>query len=453
MATPGNAFPWGIAGFVKYLGIGGQFYAALSSSTATSNVVLGNATYSRTIVASVANVSIARIPNYIQDQVASVTLTPPISMTVSGSTLTATVPNVDFNAPVTGMLNLSASASTSQAVVILGHSGCSYNGVVTASYKVTDTWVSSASPAGDFAASSTMGVANLISGLASGFVTASSSASGETYTGTGYAFSFTGTGFSSAMYNASSYLALAGIDITGTSWWSNFFGGIFANNLISPYHVLYANHVIGAEPNGYSAIWVTKTNALWTGTVVRSARLANASGVLTDICISTLSAAAASGLTPFQIMPPGYASNYVPGVGGLTIPAIQLLRSAVIGRMEITLNQNYSGPSNAFGVGGAPGSGSTFSSYYDLGPITGDSSSPVFAYNPATNSLGLIGCQWTGANISYIPDCTAAIQAYLDADYAANLTPVHYHLGSGTNTSTDVYLPYSDLSSFTNYNV
>ena len=118
--------------------------------------------------------------------------------------------------------------------------------------------------------------------------------------------------------NASNWLTAGGVDTSCISVWNSAQGNQAAGTLISPRHIILANH--NTYGIGTVVRFVDANNNVATGTV---ANIGNVSG--TDIEVGVLSADMPSTIKPCLILPSNYF-KYIPSIAGTTtIPAVGLL--------------------------------------------------------------------------------------------------------------------------------
>lgn len=230
-----------------------------------------------------------------------------------------------------------------------------------------------------------------------------------------------------AVRNASNFAAA--IDLSGMTV-GTYYAGIFPCALISPRHVIRADHVSSQG----RCVWLGTNGQFYTATVKSSQNIGG------DINIGYLDTPVPAAVKPFKVLPSNY-TTYLPSTQVQRIPLLSKGWTAgdklrVIEYWIRTTNPFLSSaPSIALDTQSVPIAGSPFESWFSP-IISGDSSSPQWAV--INGEAVLMGSLWNVTGCShygdYVPQIEAAMNAIKDAGDA-----------------TVYALSHPDLSAFTSY--
>jgi len=184
---------------------------------------------------------------------------------------------------------------------------------------------------------------------------------------------------SNAIYVRNTLCWANSADLTCISPWNNNTGTEKSGTLISPQHIIFANHF--TYPNGTILRFVDNTNNVVNATLSTQAQVGS-----TDIQIGLLTTPILSTISYAKILPKTIA-NYLPSLSyNYTIPTLstnQFKQAIVDDLAQLTMAAQFKVPQN-----------STRKSFY-TNIISGDSGSPSFLI--INNQLVLITC-WTLAS-------------------------------------------------------
>ena len=497
--APAPVSTYGYSGAEQALPLG---FVTTSTTTTTAHA---NITTNQSVA--VFDCTLQPVLHYLLDPVGSYVTSNPTYSTMVGSILRTVPPTYTVTTPAgsngwTSVGITSASWSGSQVATVTATGSFpqppsgGHNSYVSPSIPLSATWgvaVNSFTPlsSGDLRTAMVTAITSIIGGSSTPFSNFPNgivpTGQSTDFSGSAYpfqpGFSFTDPTVTNVAPNSTSWLRTHGIDITCRDWWlapGSALGDATPKTLITPYHVIFCNHTYPGSLVGCKYLFLDGSgNKVYSDTVVCDGTVTATQGVIstttsatpwssstTDIRIATFNSAMPSTIHPAKVMPPGWAWKYFDYGTTLGYPTISLLN---INGPVISLGFGNSwsyGTSGANAQAGSSGSttyvGATGPAFNSVA-IVGDSGSPAFLYNPSHNELALIGVYHFAGAVNDITDYVQAINLYMWQDYTAGRTPTCYQLGSstsvganpwgaGTAPSSITYVPFTDLSSYSNYN-
>lgn len=206
-----------------------------------------------------------------------------------------------------------------------------------------------------------------------------------------------------------------GLNITCASPWNSDSGQYKAGTLISPQHIVFANHY--TYPNGTVIRFITQNNEVVNRTLVNQARVGT-----TDIKIGLLDESVPESINFAKVLDPSiYASKFKTGINRIPCMQLDFSENALVA----------DGANFITGSSQIPQIQNRLNFYEDK--IVGDSGNPVFIFinnDPVILYCFHYGGPGSGPSISY---------------YANDINSVMVSLGGGYQ------LTFADLSGFTTF--